>query len=331
MVKKIGSIALVVGAVLSMAMVKDDFQQHAWQTTEKDRVSVHDPSIVSAKDASGKTTYYIFGSHLAEAKSQDLMTWQVPFTKEYENPDNNIILGNLQENLKESFAWAGYNDADSANGYAIWGADVIWNKDFKWADGSTGAYMYFYSTSSTWRRSCIGYAVAKTIEGPYKYVDTVIYSGFTKNTATDGSTRNVQYANTNLKKLIANGTVSGFNDKWATGSGKVYNTDYAPNAIDPTLFYGKDGKLWMTYGSWSGGIFVLEVDPATGQPKYPGVDGTTADGRVIDRYFGTKIAGGYHQSGEGAFIQYDAKTDYYYFFETYGGLLANGGDRKSVV
>ena len=37
------------------------------------RVSVHDPSIVVGKDAEGKKCYYIFGSHLAFAKSYDLM------------------------------------------------------------------------------------------------------------------------------------------------------------------------------------------------------------------------------------------------------------------
>ena len=81
----------------------------------------------------------------------------------------------------------------------------------------------------------------------------------------------------------------------------------------------------MTYGSWSGGIFLLEVDPATGKPMYPGEDSTTEDGRIIDRYFGIKLSGGYHQSGEGPYIVYDEKTDYYYLFVTYGGLAAKGG------
>ena len=31
---------------------------------------------------------------------------------------------------------------------------------------------------------------------------------------------------------------------------------------------------------------LLEVDPATGKPMYPGEDSTTEDGRIIDRYFG---------------------------------------------
>lgn len=58
------------------------------------------------------------------------------------------------------------------------------------------------------------------------------------------------------------------NPVWFNTDG-TYNNKMYTNAIDPTLFYDKDGKLWMTYGSWSGGIFVLEVDPATGGQSIP--------------------------------------------------------------
>lgn len=42
-----------------------------------------------------------------------------------------------------------------------------------------------------------------------------------------------------------------------------YNFEEYPNAIDPTVFYDADDRMWMVYGSWSGGIFLLELDPAT--------------------------------------------------------------------
>lgn len=295
-----------------------------WQTHTANRVSVHDPSITSViKD--GKETFYIFGSHLAQAKTTDFQTWNVPFTTEYENPSNNLMLGNLKENLKESFNWAGYDDGNSKGGYAIWAPDVIWNEKYEWSNGEKGAYMYYYSTSSTWRRSCIGYAVSKTIEGPYSYGNTIVYSGFTEKDSTDGSTRNTNYQNTNVSQLIKNGKVSGFSQNWRKDNGLTYNTNYAPNAIDPALFHDQSGKLWMTYGSWSGGIFLLEIDQKTGNPIYPGKDSVKTSGQPIDRYFGVKLAGGYHQSGEGPFIVYDRSVGYYYLFETYGGLFADGG------
>ena len=72
-----------------------------------------------------------------------------------------------------------------------------------------GAYMLYYSASSTWRRSAIGLAVAKTIEGPYSYSDTVIYSGFTEKDSTDGSDRN-----TNYQKYSFGKTDQRWKNKW---------------------------------------------------------------------------------------------------------------------
>lgn len=298
-------------------------------TEEIKRVSVHDPSIVKDKD---NGTYYVFGSHLATAKSDDLVNWTAIST-DYQNASNNPVYGNVVENFAESFQWAGYNDGDCAGGnLAVWAPDVFWDEAYEWKDGSKGAYLMYYSASSTWRRSCIGYAASKTIEGPYAYVDTILYSGMTTNGAVDGnSTRNTKWDNTylNLKELTdktsANGGIDGVNEKWFKADGS-YNTDYAPNAIDPTIIRSEDGGLHMVYGSWSGGLFVLPLDEKTGAPIYPGKDSTdTVSGNYTDRYFGTHIAGGNHQSGEGAYIEYDRESGYYYLYETYGGLTRTGG------
>lgn len=281
-------------------------------------VSVHDPSVVVDKG-----TYYVFGSHIDAAKSDDLMKW-TRFTNGYTTPSN-VIFGDLSANLAESFKWAGENDSDSKGGFSIWAPDVFWNEDYKNVDGTTGAYMMYYSASSTYIRSAIGFATSQNIEGPYTYGNTVIYSGFTKNEDYDTNSKiNKRWTNTNIQKLIDNGTLEGINLDWFDAGGSYKNKTYT-NAIDPTLFYDKDGKLWMTYGSWSGGIFILEIDPANGEPKYPGKDGTTADGRLIDRYFGTHISGGMTKSGEGPYIAYDKNTGYYYLYVTYGGLASDGG------
>jgi len=308
-----------------MAVVFIDKSLSEASSARAGRVSVHDPAILSVADENGEYTYYIFGSHLAQAKSYDLLNWEALFEVEYENPDSNPIYGKLTETFAESFLWAGYDDADCKGNYAIWAPDVIWNAQYEWKDGTKGAYMLYYSASSTWRRSCIGFLVSKDIEGIYEYGGTVVYSGFTAVDATDGSERNVNYVNTNIDELIEDGTLSGFSDNWVKTDGSVYNSNYAPNAIDPALFYDENGALWMVYGSWSGGIFLLEIDESTGMTIHPGEDSTTEDGRVIDRYFGTKLSGGYHKSGEGPYIVYDSTAGYYYLFETYGGLAANGG------
>ena len=290
-------------------------------TVSPSRVSVHDPSIMEATDG----TYYVFGSHIDAAKSKDLVNWTT-FTNGYTS-SNNAIFGDLSKNLAKPFKWAGENDCDSRGGFSVWAPDVFYNKDYVNADGTTGAYMMYFCTTSTYKRSVIAFGVSQNVEGPYTCVDTLVYSGFTKNKATDpGSEINTQYTNTNIGELIENGTLKdGVNDKWFLRDGSGYDTAYAPNAIDPTLFYDKNGKLWMTYGSWSGGIFILEIDPKTGMAIYPGKNSTTADGLVVDEYFGTRIAGGYTKSGEGPYILYDSESDYYYLYVSYESLNAGGG------
>ena len=300
----------------------------ASETYKLSHVTVHDPSIIKSDDG----TYYLLGSHTASAKSTDLASWtQLNF--DYGNPENTPFYGNLLETFEEPFQWAGYNDGDCVGGYAIWAPDIIWNPYYEWEDGDTGAYMLYTCTSSTWRRSCICYLVSKTLTGDYQYGDTLVYSGFTTNGKADGnSSRDTSWDNEylNLTELIElgseNGGIDEISDNWFTGDGSWDNT-YAPNAIDPNLFFDASGeKLYMSYGSWSGGMFLLEIDPATGKAIYPGVDSVDeVSGNFVDRYFGVHLIGANHQSGEGPYILYDEETGYYYLYCTYGGLTTEGG------
>ena len=66
------------------------------------------------------------------------------------------------------------------------------------------------------------------------------------------------------------------------------------NAIDPGLFRDTDGKIYMTYGSWFGGIGIVEIDSVTGLA-------TTSV---------THVYGGNHQSIEAPYLFKD--RDYYY-------------------
>ncbi len=61
-------------------------------------VSVHDPSIIETNG-----TFYVFGSHLASAKTNDLMQWQ-QLTTSVSN--DNPLIPNVYKELKETFEWA---------------------------------------------------------------------------------------------------------------------------------------------------------------------------------------------------------------------------------
>ncbi len=318
------TVSLILSGALMLATLPSltvaDYSTDA--AANKARVSVHDPSIIKNGD-----TYYVFGSHIDAARTKDLQNW-TRFTNGYART-NNVEFGNLSQNLKKAFDWAGEDLEDCEGGFSVWAPDVIWNPDFRNADGTKGAYVMYFCTTSTYIRSVICFATSKNIEGPYTFGDTLIYSGFTKNDQyVTSATKNVnkKYISTNIDELVNSGEVT-MNDSWFRGN--EFNNQLFPNAIDPTIYYGADGKMYMTYGSWSGGIFTIEINSETGKCIHPKT-GTTSDGRMVDSYFGTKIAGGYAKSGEGPFIDYNPENGYYYLWTTYGGLQANGGYNMRV-
>jgi arabinan endo-1,5-alpha-L-arabinosidase len=315
---------LAVSGIMSLSLLGNSLPlKEKAAAADRSRVSVHDPSVVKAENG----TYYVFGSHIDAAKTSDLKNWKL-FTNGYART-NNVEFGNLSANLKKAFDWAGEDLGDCVGGFAVWAPDVVWNPDYINADGSKGSYLMYFCTSSTWNTSVIAYAASKNIEGPFTFVDTLVYSGFTSNdTYAKSTTKNVnrKYTSTNIDELITAGEIT-FNQDWFSGTG--YNYRAFPNAIDPTIYTDTEGRMYMVYGSWSGGIFTLEVDKSTGKCIRP-KSGKTADGRTIDSYFGTKLSGGYHKSGEGPFIEYNPDTGYYYLWETYGGLLSEGGYNMRV-
>ena len=314
---------LLAGALMLTALPSDLPFHHAYAAAGT-RVSVHDPSVV--KDGN---TYYVFGSHIEAARSANLRDW-TSFSNGYART-NNVEFGNLSQNLSKAFAWAGEDLEDCKGGFAVWAPDVCWDADFVNTDGSKGAYLMYFCTSSTYKRSVIAFAASKKIEGPYTFVDTLIYSGFTNNDswATSDTKRvNRKYTSTNIPELENSGQVS-HNNGWFSSNGDFNNQQY-PNAIDPTIYTDTDGRMYMCYGSWSGGIFTLEIDKATGKCIHP-KSGQTSDGRMVDSYFGTKISGGLGKSGEGPFIEYNKDTGYYYLWVTYGGLTSTGGYNMRVA
>lgn len=242
-------------ALISLALLSACSGGNAANTPEFENVSVHDPSVIKADD-----TYYVFGSHLASAKSKDLMSWTQISSGV---TDDNVLIPNVTEELSETLRWA---QSDT-----LWAPDVI-----QLADGKF--YMYYDACRGDSPLSALGIAVADKVEGPYKNKGIILKSG-----------------------------MAGIGD-----DGEVYDATEKPNVVDPDVFFDKEGKLWMVYGSYSGGIFILELDPATGFP-------------LADQGYGKKLLGANHARIEGPYMLYSPETDYYYLFLSYGGLDANGG------
>lgn len=289
------------------------------------RVSIHDPSIVQDKDG----TYYIFGTHGCAAKSTDLINW-TSFACGVN--DNNRMLvpenSTLRETLGEPLSWTdayqqvnNYNEADWQTN--IWAADVIYNEKM-------GKYCY-YASSSVWGTpgSVIWFATSDNMEGPYDFENCIVYSGF-NNKVNDGKfysrVNSLHYSFTNISELFENGSLTADDIKnapWFNSDGDYDHAVY-PNCIDPALFYDADGRLWMAYGSYFGGTYIMPLIEETGLPDYEYM--RNHDG--YDIYFGKKIVAttfANDLSGEGAYIEYDKTSGYYYLFISYHGLNALGG------
>ncbi len=258
-------------------------------------VATHDPALIQVDG-----TYYIFGTHMATAKSEDTIHWE--YIGNGYKPSNPVYQ-DLWASDSHVFDYAGNGNSviptdDKQN--HVWAPDVIYNRKME-------CYVLYYCTSSTWNASNLCYATSNSVEGPYVWQGALIYSGFTADNmdATDV-----------LETVPKQDALA----KYIKPSGE-YNYDDYPNAIDPHPFYDQDGRMWLVYGSWSGGIFLIELDENTGKVIHPDEDPENN----VDAYFGKRLLGGGHKSIEGPYILYDETSGYYYLFVSYGELRRAGG------
>ncbi len=94
---------------------------------------------------------------------------------------------------------------------------------------------------------------------------------------------------------------------------KTSEPDSPVNAIDANIVEDvRNGKQYMVYGSFWGGIRILELDKETGFAKEEGLGKSIA---CRPHYTSAAI--------EGPYIVYNEETDYYYLFVSYGSLSSD--------
>lgn len=341
---------MAMNGAMAQTPVGDNDLANAYATQTIGRIAVHDPSIVMDVTGSNANNplYYIYGSHLGRAKTNatsNYQIWNTFKTGEENTGTSNSLFADVNGNLinfkdaytthfikkvknskREEVAFGNFN----ANGWQYkdynvqgnqWAPDIVYNKTMqKWC-------MYMSLNGDHWCSSIVCF-VSDNIEGPWTYQGPVVFSGF------QGTYAHNSYAAADDWKYtdfaIATGETAlpsryKVGDNWGT---------YWPNCIDPCVFYDDSDNLWMSYGSWSGGIFMIKLDKTNGLRDYTytfpyQISGkTTTPGAASanctsDPYFGKKIAGGYYVSGEASYIQKVGM--YYYLFMSYGGLTAAGG------
>ncbi|MBM0263994.1 glycoside hydrolase family 43 protein [Prevotella copri] len=341
---------MAMNGAMAQTPVGDNDLANAYATqTITGRIAVHDPSIVM--DVTGSTTsspkYYIYGSHLGRANtyaSGNYQIWNTFKTGEENAGTSNSLFADVNGklvNFKDAYSTQMVKKVKNYKGEEVdfpnfdahawqakgnnvkgmqWAPDVIYNKTMKkWC-------MYMSLNGDNWCSTIVCF-ISDDLEGPWIYQGPVVCSGFSGRYAHNGFAASGDWKNTDL--AIATG---------CTSLPQRYNTDewspYGPNCIDPCVFYDDDDNLWMSYGSWFAGIFMIKLDKENGLRDYTytypyQVKGVTTTAGAAnanatsDPYFGKKIAGGWGVSGEASYIQKVGK--YYYLFMSYGGLTAAGG------
>ncbi|MCD8055904.1 MAG: glycoside hydrolase family 43 protein [Clostridiales bacterium] len=264
-----------------------DALKYSGELLSTQRVSVHDPSIVYNTE-NGR--YYVFGSHRAWAMSKNLASW-VTFSLALDSTYEDV--------LAEAAAWASNGSSSYDVSGNMWAPDVIYNE-------AMGKWCMYMSVNGDNYYSSIVLLTADSINGKYEYVGAIVYSGFTnKSEASETDFYDVVESKSEITRYISNGS---------------WNSSYGPNAIDPCVFYDENGDLWMSYGSWFGGIFLLKLDNETGLRDYTYT--YEYEMSVSDPYLGYHISGGYGASGEGSYIVWDKDAGYYYLYVSYCGLDA---------
>ena len=318
------------------------------------RVVCHDPSIVIDDITNpASPTYYIYGSHLGRGKTtaaENYQEWTVFKAGEENATATNSLFCNLSGTLVNysdaytthavtsvkdhagktvtfgNFDAHGWQKKGSTVKGMQWAPDVIYNKTMKkWC-------MYMSLNGDNWASSIVCFT-SDNVEGPWKYQGPVVFSGFLGKYAHNGYAAADDWKNTDF--TIATGETSlperyNVGDKWGS---------FWPNCIDPCVFYDDQDNLWMSYGSWSGGIFLLRLDKNNGLRDYTytfpyEVNGKAATSAAAsanttsDPYFGKKIAGGYYVSGEASYVE--KIGSHYFLFMSYGELVSTGGYQMRV-
>ncbi len=334
---------------------KEDLAEYG--SVSYQRGSVHDPSIIEAGDGS----YYVFGSHMNVAKTEDLMNWSGVAIDGEGAPDGyygRLVDGEVQVcSYEDAFtqnaltgettlykadgspytvnfdtydisSWHYYEGTGDGNSKTIrgnqWAPDIIYNPEM-------GKYCLYQSINGGHWNSAVVLLTSDNIEGPYVYEAPVIFTGF--QAVNDDPSRNRSWKSTDLKlALEAQGIEVGETLPERYEVGERWG-DIWPHAIDPCVTYDENGNLFLAYGSWSGGIYVLEMDEKTGLRDYSvsyssDFDDANRGAVTSDPYFGKKIAGGYYVSGEGSYIE--KIGNYWYLFMSYGFYSPDGGYEMRV-
>lgn len=309
----------------------------------------HDPSIIEVRNWRGESIYYLFSTGWDSTSVYgDLTTYGNAIHISYDGMKTWEFLGrtfdsaNRQTEVVDSAigAWLyeGKQDDETSTAKASWWApDVVAKPDGK------GYWLY----------TCVvdGAGGVKAADGKaYERACILLYES---ETLTPGSFTPVKNTDGTPYVLAQSSLKDGPSDR-----GSV-------NAIDPQIIYDPNGGMYMAYGSFGSGVYILELDPETGLRKdgknnwitheqlreyRDEVAALNTDNTKIGwehEYYGKNIGNGAMEAPviarhdnvvmtdeDGKTVEGSGKT-YYYSMQSYDGLADNyamwGGRSESVM
>ena len=261
-----------IGATAQTQVGDNDLTNAYTSRTYNKRVTCHDPSIVVDDITNPSSpTYYIYGSHLGRGKTtaaKNYQEWSTFKAGEEATGNVNSLFANKQGtlvNYANAYASHLITEVKNSKGETVkfgnfnahgwqykgnnvqgnqWAPDIVYNKTMKkWC-------MYMSLNGANWCSSIVCF-VADKVEGPWTYQGPVVFSGFQGTYAHNSYAAADDWKHTDF--AIATGETAlptryKIGTSWGT---------YWPNCIDPCVFYDDNDNLWMSYGSWSGGIFMI--------------------------------------------------------------------------
>ncbi len=238
----------------------------------------HDPSLIEVVDENDQTSYYMFSTGWATGnevrRSTDLKKWdyvgKTHTEADYSNadifPDDVKDWMNATNNAGDLQWWAPDIVPAPDGGYWLYTCLVMADTRMPYHSSNDAAF----TPSTNYSQACIVLYHINDLtmigeDGACEYVGVLMQSAIPQNSAVGG---------------------------------------IDINSIDPQIIYGTDGKMYMAYGSFGTGNWLLELDPQTGLRKddvYE--DGAFKDWQWVRRERNKIVSGDENNSGNTALSQ----------------------------
>ena len=213
--------------------------------------NTHDPSFIEVTNPNtGATTYYLFSTGWdtttqkgsttyygnAIHSSTDLLTWKYEGrTFNYKNRDEEFVKTKAGDWLYKGTLSGSYSSANAS----WWAPDIV--------PCPTGGY---------WLYTCVVDGAGDNEGmllpgGNYARACILLYHS---QSVMAGSFKPVKDSNGDPVVLMQSSIKRG-------------ETEKDVNGIDPQIIYSPDGKMYMAYGSFGSGDYMIELDPQTGMRK----------------------------------------------------------------